>query len=32
MMYLDTNVVIAFVDELDPNHGRALKALEPLKR
>ncbi len=31
MIYLDTNVVIAFVDELDPNHGRALKFLRRLK-
>jgi len=31
MIYIDTNVVIAFIDELDPNHTKAIKLLENLK-
>lgn len=31
MIYIDTNVIIAFIDELDPNHDRANKLLKTLK-
>lgn len=31
MIYLDTNVVISYADELDPNHERALEILESLE-
>ena len=31
MMYLDTNVVIAYNDKLDPNHDKARKLLENLR-
>ncbi len=27
-VYVDTNVIVAFMDEADPNHGRAVKVLE----
>jgi len=31
VIYIDTNVIIAFIDELDPNHDRANKLLKTLK-
>ena len=31
MIYLDTNVIISYVDELDANHSRAVKLLDSLK-
>jgi len=31
-VYIDTNVIISFVDEADPNHGKALKLLNKLSR
>lgn len=31
MIYLDTNVIIAYIDERDPNHGKAVELLESLK-
>ncbi len=31
MIYVDTNVIISFVDGLDPNHEKALKVLGSLK-
>ncbi len=31
MIYVDTNVIIAFIDELDPNHSKAVELLKSLK-
>ena len=31
MIYIDTNVIIAFIDERDPNHGKAVELLESLE-
>lgn len=31
MIYIDTNVIIAFIDELDPNHSKAIEFLESLE-
>ncbi|MCC6056842.1 MAG: PIN domain-containing protein [Desulfurococcaceae archaeon] len=31
-IYIDTNVTISFVDEADPNHGKALKLVNKLSR
>ena len=31
MIYLDTNVIISYIDELDPNHGRAMELLRSIK-
>jgi predicted nucleic acid-binding protein len=31
-VYIDTNVIISFVDEADPNHGKALKLVNKLSR
>jgi len=31
MIYIDTNVIIAFIDELDPNHAKAEGLLRALK-
>ncbi len=31
MIYLDTNVIISYVDEIDPNHDKAIKLLENLE-
>ncbi|MCC6056899.1 MAG: PIN domain-containing protein [Desulfurococcaceae archaeon] len=31
-IYIDTNVIISFVDEADPNHGKALKLVNKLSR
>ncbi len=31
MIYLDTNVIIAYIDERDPNHGKAVELLESLE-
>ncbi|BEP17816.1 PIN domain-containing protein [Pyrofollis japonicus] len=28
MIYVDTNVIISYMDELDPNHSKAVKLLE----
>ncbi|MCS7366646.1 MAG: type II toxin-antitoxin system VapC family toxin [archaeon YNP-WB-062] len=30
MIYIDTNVIISYIDEADPNHGKALKLVEGL--
>ena len=31
MMYIDTNVIIAFIDDLDPNHSKAVDLLRSSK-
>ena len=31
-VYIDANVIISFVDEADPNHGKALKLVNKLSR
>jgi len=31
MIYIDTNVIIAFIDELDPSHSKAIELLESLE-
>jgi predicted nucleic acid-binding protein len=31
-VYIDTNVIISFIDEADPNHGKALKLVNKLSR
>jgi predicted nucleic acid-binding protein len=30
LIYIDTNVIISYIDEADPNHGKALKLVEGL--
>jgi len=30
LIYIDTNVIVSYIDEADPNHGRALKLMESL--
>ncbi len=31
MIYLDTNVIISYIDELDPNHDKAVELLSRIK-
>jgi len=31
-VHIDTNVIISFIDEADPNHGKALKLVNKLSR
>jgi predicted nucleic acid-binding protein len=31
-VYIDANVIISFVDEADPSHGKALKLVNKLSR
>ncbi len=31
MIYIDTNVIISYVDQLDQNHGKARRLLDTLK-
>ncbi len=31
MIYIDTNVIISYLDEQDPNHSKALRLLDTLK-
>jgi predicted nucleic acid-binding protein len=31
-VYIDTNVIISFINEADPNHGKALKLVNKLSR
>jgi len=30
LIYIDTNVIVSYIDEADPNHGRALKLMKSL--
>jgi predicted nucleic acid-binding protein len=31
-VHIDANVIISFIDEADPNHGKALKLVNKLSR
>ncbi len=31
MIYIDTNVIISYIDELDPNHNEAVKLVKDIK-